>query len=1062
MQQIWGNTLPPVPGAPVIAPPPPPPPSGATLTTFQLSSAQSGVAPFTLGIALRKGQTIGPISTNIVSSQVIIMRRWNDNSVKLAIISGIESFSQPNTAVTVQVLDQAGAGGTNLTSANIQTAAPTATVDFGGGVTVNLAGLLGSPLRTFISGPQMVECHYGALASNGVLVFFHVRLYSNNLVWVRASVENGFVTGNSDKSYVATVTIGGAVAFTGSVSHFQHTRWFAEGWIGGNPIVTPQHNITDLIATKLVPNYFMDTPQAAMLGGTDVAWWGDWKATQTYTPMGSADLHPSMGDTGPQDQIGILPLWDSLYVTSLADARMFRCLIANALSVNSYGIVWRGATDNNLPGRPSIWTNYAFDGSSGQNAVPGGGGSGIQQPVEGTLTWDAAHHPSAGYLAYLLTGDYAHLETMQHQCSALYFNCTASNGSGVNRDLKTGAVRQWGWATRTIGQMVALCPTTDLVAIDYAALLSNNAAINNNVITSTAGLSNLGIIYEYDAIQTPIAPGQISPLFMFFFVCQALGHVSDIEPLSDMTTFNAVRDFNYKIPVGLLGTASGTDYYYTYAAADFRLNAYSAQPTTELQAITSPTLDSTWGGVWNRSQATHTQPGTVLDNTLHGSSGSAPVTGATSFWANLMPAIAYAIDHGASGAAACWNRLIGTSNWLTLRNATDIVGTGRSFANSPIFGVQPRDALTGVLSSMALGSWKAVGTNTLSGVVYGNNPGDDATLAAVIHQGSGPAAIMNTWGSAVLDTAHERLLISNGGHGDYWGNEWYAFDFKTLTWSNLSKPSNPSGVNQTTWILPDGTPAIPHNYDSVCWDASQGKVLFLGAGQWSPFSGDTRTAWYADPITMVRGITAGTVASGGTNSWAQIANQPFGNTQEMAHYDSVSGHVWAWSTEEIGASQFGIAEYNPGTNTWTVHGTQVAGSTIASQNQSGALQPGVRALATGNGATYWYSIAGGTVGNLTIQTTTGDKTIENANNPGIIWHAPSGKFIGWNGGLTVYTLDPTTWVWAAVTMTASGSDIPTAAQVNGTFGRFQYDAAHNCVIAVNDITQSVFAGKLSF
>lgn len=1030
--------------------------SGAILTTLGLTSAVGGTAlPSIWGIALPKGVTQGPISTDVIESDTVVLRRWNDNTIKHAAIITRPDLTL-NTLKSVKVIDAAASTGTPLTSADITAANPAATVAFGSPVnqTVSLSALLASPVRTFISRAQMVECHYQLVVSN-LLTSFHVRLFKGGRVWVRAIVENGWATGNSDKTYAVIVTIGGAQVFTNAaLAHFQHTRWFASGWIGGNPQITPKHNVTDLISTKLVPNYFGDTPSAAMLNGTDVAAWGDWKATQTYTPMGSADIHKSMGDTGPQDQIGILPLWDSLFVTSNADPRMFNCVVANALAMNSFGIVWRGATDSNLPGRPSIFPTYAFDGSSGQDAVPGGGGGGTQAPTEGILTWDAYHHPSAGFLAYLLTCDYAHLETMQHQPSAIYFNCTSGNGSGVNRNIKSGALRGWGWFTRTCGQMLALAPTTDLVAIDYASLLSNNATINNAIITGTAGLNNLGIIYDYDAVQSPIAPGEISPLFMFFFVVQALGHVSDIEPLANMTTFNAVRDFHYKIPVGLLGTASGADYYYTYAAADFRLNAYSAQPTTDLQTITHPPLDSTWGDVWNRSQGSHTQPGTPLTNTLQGASGSDPATGATSFWANLLPAIAMAVDHGAAGAAACWNRLIGTTNWLTLRNATDVANSSRSFANSPIFGVQPRvsttDALSALLATMAAGTWKAVPSSNMSAVTYGNNAGDDATLAAAILQNSGPAAIMSAWGGAALDPVTGRLLVCNGGHGDYWGNEFYEFRFSTLKWANLSKPSNPSGVNQSTWLLPDGTPAVPHNYDTLNWDATAGKLMFLGAGQWSPFSGDSTHAFYVTPTTMVRGTTAGT---SGTNSWAQIHDAAFGNTQAMLHYDSTSGHMWEWAT-----NQFGIAEYISGSNTWTVHGTQAAGSTFtASQNQCGAIQPGLRALATGSGVTYFYSIASGMAGNLTIQTTTGDKTIENANNPGIVWHPLSSKFVGWNGGQTVYTLNPTSWLWTAVTMTG---DVPTAVQTAGTFGRFQYDATHNCLIAVNDITQSVYVGKL--
>lgn len=1012
--------------------------TGTVLTTFQLSSAQTGVAPFTVGVALRKGQSIGPLSTNVVSSQVVIMRRWSDNTVKHCIISGIGAFSQPNTPVTVQVLDQAGSGGASLTAANIATAAPTATVDFGGGVTVNLASLLASPVRTFVSGTQMVECHYSATASNGVLVFFHVRLYSNNIIWVRATADNGWADiANADKSYVATVTIGGVVVFTGSITHFANTRWVAEGFIGGNPVVTPKHNMVDLLATKLVPNYYMDTPSAAALN----ALYQNYVPYDTSRLVGgvqgsgsSGDWSQTQGATGFQNDIGLLPLWDALHVTSLGDSRSYAAVVANTKAIGNFAIVWRGSTDNNLPCRPSIYPSLN---------VPGGGSD---STVAGPLTWERNHHGSAGYLAYLLTGDYLALEAMQLQCATEYLCSSAGNGLGTNR-IVFAQTRGAAWALRTFSQLAAIGPPNDPVIIDYRAITASAANHWASVITSTPGINNLGIIYEEDSFDAnTLGPTGEIGMFMHHFWVQANGMGSDIEPLADMTNWNVMRDWMYKIPSGQNGTASGTDFCYSEATSLFHLVICPPNSTNITQ------MWANWGIAYTQNFGA-----APCGNTLGAGSpsnitpeNSNPTTGTIG---NFLPAVAYSVDHGAPGAAAGYNRMTGATNWLAVRNATN-----SSFADVPMWGIQPRvsttDAASALLATMAAGSWKAAGTNTLSAVAYGSNAGDDATLAASIRQNSGPAAIMSAWGGATFDPVNSRLILCNGGHQDYWGNEVYAFNLKTLSWANLSKPTDPSLVDSSRLIASDGTPAAPHNYNGLVWDPSKNKVLFLGSGVWFPLSGETNIAWYMDPSTMVRGTTAGT---GGTSSWTRINDDLFqngqGSSNSQAVFDTTSGHIWAWQWQS-----FGLFEYNPTTGIWSTHGSSAPGSTITAGNQTSSCQPGVKLVSTGGGWTYWWDFTGV----LHIQTTTGDKTAENAAGPGFQWHPPTGKFIAWTGGTTIYTLDPNTWVWTAVAMTAAGTDIPTATQPNGTFGRFRYDAAHNCVIAVNDITQTVFMGKLPF
>jgi hypothetical protein len=343
-----------------------------------------------------------------------------------------------------------------------------------------------------------------------------------------------------------------------------------------------------------------------------------------------------------------------MFFTSSADPRAFRAVVANAYALGSYAIVWRDTQDD-LPTRPSARATWTVDGEAqgGENGVGAG-----------PLYWEVAHHPSGGYLAYLLTGDYVHLETMQHQASTVFLIDSSAHGSGTSRIL-AGQTRGAAWSQRTVGQLAAIGPD-DPVTKDYAALLANNAGHWNDVAKGLEA-NALGLVYEADP--NLYAPATVAPWQQNFFV-QTYGHLSDLEPLADMSALDAVRDFLYRIPVGLLG-AGTTDYCFTRASS-YTITIGSGTLTDLGGAFTS------WHDV---DVATNGAAG-ACGTSLGGSSGGAPDSAATGYWGNLMPAIAFAVDHGAPGAAAAWARLTAASNWSTV--------TGSNWDTAAMWGVVPR------------------------------------------------------------------------------------------------------------------------------------------------------------------------------------------------------------------------------------------------------------------------------------------------------------------------------------------------------------------------------------
>lgn len=112
------------------------------------------------------------------------------------------------------------------------------------------------------------------------------------------------------------------------------------------------------------------------------------------------------------------------------------------------------------------------------------------------------------------------------------------------------------------------------------------------------------------------------------------------------------------------------------------------------------------------------------------------------------------------------------------------------------------------VATLNINRWTQEGSNTFDDVKapdqgqYGN---------------TGPRAALHAWCGGAFASGfgtHGAVIHWGGGHADYHGNEVYAFDLQTRSWTRLNDPSPDcaplSFVSQG--ILPDGTPHVPHNF----------------------------------------------------------------------------------------------------------------------------------------------------------------------------------------------------------------------------------------------------------
>ena len=182
-----------------------------------------------------------------------------------------------------------------------------------------------------------------------------------------------------------------------------------------------------------------------------------------------------MADAGGSPHIGLIPRWEALYCTS-ADSRAYLAMVSNTRGAGRYPMHYRDETTGRVPLYAS-YPNATITSGWGPNVPAGSGGE-----VNGG--WEIQHHPSVGYLCYLVAGRWAALESLQF--AALY-GILESNPA-----FRTGGViacinapmttRGAAWTWRSVGQAAGISPAIGVAAADltqqmqFATSIANTAA----------------------------------------------------------------------------------------------------------------------------------------------------------------------------------------------------------------------------------------------------------------------------------------------------------------------------------------------------------------------------------------------------------------------------------------------------------------------------------------------------------------------------------------------------------------------------------------------------------
>lgn len=658
-------------------------PVGALAASFQLSSAIGGSnLPFSLGHAFKKGDVPANVllTANIGSLQVIGKNWWPDGSLKFGVISGRTDLAA-GVARTITLGRGTPAAAPNLTTADLRATGVTASTAAGAFGSVAWSGAdWDAPFQSWISGPQMSSWIYRKpVGSDAHLVaWLEVRLFAGGAVEILPWIENGYlkVAAPTNKSAEYAFAIGGTERFRAAFDLPNHCRSVLTSgsrfshWFGSDPQIVPTHDKSYLQATRLVPAYGAAVPATAKVWST---------LASTYAPLQQGNYANAMGQAGYQSAIGLLPEWDVLYLVS-NNPRAYAGVITNAYSAGRYGIHYRDETTQR-PVRFSSYPNLVTNGGASSGIANNGASTKntYTPAAQGTApaTWDTPHHPSVGFTAYLLTGRFYFMEEVQFAATLNFLknnDATRKFTGGVfQSNAGANTTRGAAWAIRTLAQAACVTPDNDTaLRAEFAASMAANTDFYH--ATYVAQPNNpFGIVAPYSNYKQGSGLYSEAAWMQDFFTA-AVGYAIDLEPaMPAVSTSRLVAFFAWKAQsiIGRLGGTAPTEYLFRQAG----VYTMAVAPSESANFIggTGPWYKN-WGEIYAATVGTP-NPGTT------GSLTGGNFPDATSYWGNLQPAIAYAVQHKVAGAQDAYARMRGAPNWTDMTNR---------WSDAPVWSVVPR------------------------------------------------------------------------------------------------------------------------------------------------------------------------------------------------------------------------------------------------------------------------------------------------------------------------------------------------------------------------------------
>jgi hypothetical protein len=255
---------------------------------------------------------------------------------------------------------------------------------------------------------------------------------------------------------------------------------------------------------------------------------------------------------------------------------------------------------------------------------------------------------------------------------------TRSGALGVfMSDAGANTPRGAAWSSRTLFQAACITPDNDTaLRSEFLASVEANISYYHRIYVAQPN-NPQGIVAPYDDYTTAGDQKFFEAIWMQDFFTAAYGYAIDMDLALSANGKTKLREFfawKSRSIVGRLGGTGMTEFPF-FDAAQYTL-AVAPSDNPDFLGGTGPWYQD-WGHVYAATMAQSRDRS--IGNDLRG----AYFPDGTSYWGNLQPAIAYAVQHEVPGALAGYRRMVGASNW------SQIV-TG--WNNNPVWSVKPRNA----------------------------------------------------------------------------------------------------------------------------------------------------------------------------------------------------------------------------------------------------------------------------------------------------------------------------------------------------------------------------------
>ena len=465
------------------SPPPSPPPSSDesnALTIYSTSGSSQSNKPISIARPFRMGDiqnfARAKVNGTLVLTQCDVKNRWEDGSVKYAIVSFVvPSLSTGGT--NIEFVNQSNGNNTGfLNQSQMLDSAYNfdATIQMNGSTsrTVRARTMLADgKFRYWLKGPivtaVIIEDRTTARSydqdfgdgSKALHPIFEAWFYPQGKdVKVGYTIENSWVSNDSSKStrdlsYSLTLKSGNSNPKTewthSSFNHIGQSRWHKSFWVGTDPgTVRIDHNLSYLVTTGAIPHYDASLNVSSSLESSRYNTWLANNSSLTGNGTKLGNIHKAFNNTGQADFIGLQKTWEILWLYSMS-TRGWEMVRGNADLAGRIPIFMREA--DNLAGRGDYfdqkWTmtpnlvregvnlNTGTVGTFGRivsiNARPtstlsstnDGAAQGSDRIRRGTTSkdgWtqlDSSHYSDACYTAYLFSGEYYYLECLQMEAA---------------------------------------------------------------------------------------------------------------------------------------------------------------------------------------------------------------------------------------------------------------------------------------------------------------------------------------------------------------------------------------------------------------------------------------------------------------------------------------------------------------------------------------------------------------------------------------------------------------------------------------------------------------------